>query len=206
MTMISKKAITITTIIFNNPSVHHTFNKLVINLSTIQINYTQNDACTWLNSRVEVGCMHHIEHDWLELWKSWWIVVKCMLYWLIIVHEHGTSYYFLANYGYLIIVGFFCNKLILAIFVPCGWYLWWSWTFVRGSKWTTVDYMEWDSFVGAAKLTWWHCAYFGRELCFVNQLLCSWFYNSFWIEDVNYKFNYMYELIYLPSCEWCVLN
>ena len=28
----------------------------------------------------------------------------------------------LANYGYLIIVDFFCNKLILAIFVLCGWY------------------------------------------------------------------------------------
>jgi len=28
----------------------------------------------------------------------------------------------LANYGYLIIVGFFCNKLTLAIFVSCDWY------------------------------------------------------------------------------------
>ena len=44
MIMISKKAITITTIILNNPSVQHTLNKLVINFSIIQINYAQNDA------------------------------------------------------------------------------------------------------------------------------------------------------------------
>ena len=33
-------------------------------------------------------------------------------------------------------------------------------------------------FCGAAKPTWWHWDYFGRELCFVNQLLHSWFHNS----------------------------
>ena len=62
-------------------------------------------------------------------------------------------------------------------------------------------------FCGAAEPTWWRWDYFGRELCFVNQLLHSWFHNSFcWIEDVNHKFNYMYEQIYFPLCEWCVLS
>ena len=46
MTMINKKTITITPIILNNPSIQRTLNKLVINFSTIQINYAQNDACT----------------------------------------------------------------------------------------------------------------------------------------------------------------
>ena len=32
---------------------------------------------------------------------------------------------------------------------------------------------------GAAKPTWWRGDYFGRELCFVNQLLHSWFMISF---------------------------
>jgi len=41
---------------------------------------------------------------------------------------------------------FFYNKLTIEIFVPCSWYLWWSRTFVRGSRWTTVEYMKWDSF------------------------------------------------------------
>ena len=85
----------------------------------------------------------------------------------------------LANYGYLIIVVFFCHKLTLAIFVPCDWYLWWSWIFVRGSRWTIVDYIEWDSFVGVSKPTWWRWDYFGRKLCFVNQLLRTRFYSSF---------------------------
>jgi len=49
---------------------------------------------------------------------------------------------------------------------------------------------------------------FGRKLYFVNQLLHSWLYNSFFfrIENVNHRFNYMYELIYFPSCEWRVLS
>ena len=34
--MVSKKAITITINILNNPSIHHTLNKLVFNFSTIQ--------------------------------------------------------------------------------------------------------------------------------------------------------------------------
>ena len=55
----------------------------------------------------------------------------------------------LANYDYLIIVDFLCNKLTLAIFVTCGW--WCSRTFIRGNILTVVDYIEWDSFVGAAK-------------------------------------------------------
>jgi len=32
-------------------------------------------------------------------------------------------------------------------FVPCGWYLWWSRILVRGSRMTTVEDEEWDSFV-----------------------------------------------------------
>ena len=70
---------------------------------------------TTLHLRLEVRCMHHTKHDLLGLWNSWWIVVKCMLNWLIIVYEHGTCYFSLANYGHLIIVGFFYNKLTLAI-------------------------------------------------------------------------------------------
>jgi len=58
MTIISKKTITITTIILNNPSVHHTHNKLVINFSTIQINCAQNDACTLLNPKMQCGAIH----------------------------------------------------------------------------------------------------------------------------------------------------
>ena len=34
-------------------------------------------------------------------------------------------------------------------------------------------------FCGAAKPTWWHWDYFGREFCFVNKLPHSWFCNSF---------------------------
>ena len=37
MTIVSKKTITVTTIIPNNPSCQHTLNKLVINCSTIQL-------------------------------------------------------------------------------------------------------------------------------------------------------------------------
>jgi len=44
-------------------------------------------------------------------------------------------------------VNFFYNKLTIAIFVLCGWYLWWSRTFIRGSRWTIVEYTKWDSFV-----------------------------------------------------------
>jgi len=58
-------------------------------------------------------------------------------------------------------------------------------------------------FCGAAEPTWWRWDYFGRELCFVNQLLHSWFHDSF--VELN-KFNYMYEQIYFPLCEWCVLS
>ena len=62
-------------------------------------------------------------------------------------------------------------------------------------------------FCGAAKPTWWRWNYFGRELCFVNQLLHSWFHDSFcWLKEVNNKFNYMYEQIYFPLCEWYVMS
>ena len=56
--MINKKIITITTIILNNLSVQPTLNKLVINFSTIQINYAQNNACTRLNSKMKCGIIH----------------------------------------------------------------------------------------------------------------------------------------------------
>ena len=46
MTIISKKTITMTIVILNNPSVQHILNKLVINFYTIQVNHAQNDACT----------------------------------------------------------------------------------------------------------------------------------------------------------------
>jgi len=141
--------------------------------------------------------MHHTEHDWLELWKSLWIIIKCMLYWLIIMYDHDTCY---------------CFSFWLWLFDNC-WFLfdncvwaWWLRTVVRGSRWTAIAYLKWDSFVEVAKPTWWHWDYFGRELCFVNQLLPSRFYDSIWIENVNNRFNYMYELIYFPSCEWCVLS
>ena len=45
-----------------------------------------------------------------------------------------------------VLISFIINSP-LAIFVPCGWYLLWSQTFVRGSRMTTVEYMKWDSFV-----------------------------------------------------------
>ena len=134
---------------------------------------------TTLHLRVEVRCMHHTEHDWLELWKAndyllsecWTNAYLCMI----------TVF---ANVFLLIMLIWFCvdlfyNKLSLIIFVLCDWYLWWSWTIVHGNKWATIDYMEKDYFVGAAKPTWWCWDYFGRELCFGNWLLRSWFYNSF---------------------------
>ena len=46
----NESSITITTIILNNSLIQHILNKIVINFSIIQINYAQNDACTWLNS------------------------------------------------------------------------------------------------------------------------------------------------------------
>ena len=36
----------------------------------------------------------------------------------------------------------FYNKLTLVIFVPCDWCLWWSQTFVRGSRWASVGGLE----------------------------------------------------------------
>ena len=30
------------------------------------------------------------------------------------------------------------------MFVLCGWNLWWSQTFVYGSRWTIVEYVKWD--------------------------------------------------------------
>jgi len=56
--MIKKNTITVTTIILNNPSIQRTLNKLVINFSIIQINYAQNDACTWLNSKMQWGTIY----------------------------------------------------------------------------------------------------------------------------------------------------
>ena len=55
---------------------------------------------------------------------------------------------FLTNYGYLIflLISFIINSPFV-IFVPCGCYLWWSQTFVCGSRMTTVEYEKWDSFV-----------------------------------------------------------
>jgi len=108
---------------------------------------------TTLHLRVEVRCMHHTEHDWLELWKRWWLVVKCMLNWWIFVCDYGIFYYFLANHCQLMFWWFFYNKFTIAIFVSCGWYLWRSRTFVCGSKWTTINDVERNSFVGAAKPT-----------------------------------------------------
>ena len=76
---------------------------------------------TTLHLRLEVRCMHHTKHDWLELWK----VVKCMLKWWIFVYKYGICYCFLANYFHLMFVDFFYNKPTLASFVSCGLYLWW---------------------------------------------------------------------------------
>ena len=50
---------------------------------------------TILHLRVKVKCMHHTEQDWLELWKGWWLVVKCMLDWWIFVYNYGICYCFL---------------------------------------------------------------------------------------------------------------
>ena len=91
--------------------------------------------------------MHHYERDWFELWKSWWLVVECMLNWWIFVYDYGYCYCFPSNYCHLMFVDFFYNKLTLTIFVPCGWYLWWSRTFIHGSRQTTLEYAKWDSFV-----------------------------------------------------------
>ena len=33
----------------------------------------------FLNNSVVVISMHQSEHDWFELWKNWWLVVKCIL-------------------------------------------------------------------------------------------------------------------------------
>ena len=107
---------------------------------------------TTLHFQVEVRCMHHYERDWFELWKSWWLVVECMLNWWIFVYDYGYCYCFPSNYCHLMFVDFFYNKLTLTIFVPCGWYLWWSQTFIHGSRWTTLDDVEGDSFARAAKL------------------------------------------------------
>ena len=93
-------------------------------------------------------------------------------------------------------INFFYNNLTPRNFEPCGWYLWWSQTFVGGSRMTAVEYDKWDSFVDPLSRRDDVGIILG-ELCFVNQLFHSWFHNSFcWIEDVNHKFNYMYEQIF----------
>jgi len=116
-----------------------------------RLGYFLGDGTT-LHLRVEVRCMDHTEHDWLELWIDddyllsvcWTSECLCKL--MIFVNV------FFTNYGCLIfvLIPFIINSP-LAIFVPCGWYLWWS------------QFLY----------------YFGSELCFVNQLLHSWFHNYF---------------------------
>ena len=68
-----------------------------------------------LHLRVDVRCMNHTMHDWLDLWKSWRLVVKCMSNWWIIQYDYGYCYSFLAHYCHLMLVDFFYNKLTLAI-------------------------------------------------------------------------------------------
>ena len=99
---------------------------------------------TTLYLRVEVRSMNHTEYDWLELWK-----VDDYLLSVCWTNGHFCMSMVFVNVFLLIMVIWFFvdsfyNKLTHAIFVPCGWYMWWSWTFIRGSRWTTIDYMEWD--------------------------------------------------------------
>ena len=103
-------------------------------------------------------------------------------------------------------VNFFYNKLTLAIYVPCGWYLWWSQNFARGSRRTIVEYMKWDFFVELPSRS----DDVGiilkeRFVLLINSSIAS-STIPFWIEDVNHIFNYMYELIYFPLCGWWVLS
>ena len=61
-------------------------------------------------------------------------------------------------------------------------------------------------FCGATKPTWWRWIIL-EESCVI--LINSSIVGSiilFWIEYVNHRFNYTYELIYFPLCEWCVLS
>ena len=87
---------------------------LTVSVSWTHLGYFLMNGTT-LHLRVEVRCMHHIEHDWLELWKSWWLVVNCLLDWCIFVYDYGICYYFLSNHGHLMFVDFFYNKLTIAI-------------------------------------------------------------------------------------------
>ena len=127
----------------------------------------RSSACNILNM---------IDWNYGKLMTTCWVFVGlidiCVWLWYLLMFSYSL-------WPFDFCVDSFCNKLTLAIFVLCGWCLWWSRTFVRESRWTTVDYMEWDSFVGAAKPMWWCWYYFGRELYFVNQLLRSWFCSSF---------------------------
>jgi len=73
---------------------------------------------------------------------------------------------------FLLIIVFWCllifyNKLIFSIFVPCDWCLWWSRTFVRGSRWAAAGDLEGSLLLEPLSRCHNVGIYFGGELCFV---------------------------------------
>ena len=96
---------------------------------------------------------------------------------------------------FLLIIIFLCllifyNKLTFAIFVPCDWCLWWSRTFVRGSRWAAIGDLEGSLLLELPS----RCdnieIYFGGELCFVMNSSLVDFLNLL-IGHVSPKFRYM---------------
>ena len=96
---------------------------------------------------------------------------------------------------FLLIIVFWCllifyNKLTFAIFVPCDWCLWWSRTFIRGSRWAVVGDLEGSLLLELPSQRDNIGIYFRRELCFVtNSSLVGSF--IFFIGRVNPRFRYM---------------
>ena len=131
---------------------------------------------TTLHLRVEIRCMHHTEHDWLELWTNddyllsvcW--TNECLSKLMIFVNV----FLLIVVIWFFFCINFFYNNLTPRNFEPCGWYLWWSQTFVGGSRMTAVEYDKWDSFVDPLSRRDDVGIILG-ELCFVNQLFHSWF-------------------------------
>ena len=73
---------------------------------------------------------------------------------------------YLVNHCHLVFFIFY-NKLTLAIFVPCDWCMWWSRTFVRGSRWAAIGDLEGSLLLESPSRHDNVGIYFGGELCFV---------------------------------------
>ena len=108
----------------------------------------------------------------LEKWKIW-IMEKLMTSLLSVCWTNGLlRIVVVIVIVFLLIIVFGCflifyNKLIFTIFVSCDWCLWWSRTFIHGSRWATVGDLEGSILLEPPSRRDNFGIYFGGELCFV---------------------------------------